>query len=179
MVPLSFVPPTVPRKSTSSTPANPNQTRASICSLLVEASEKGFSLDSITLDTVIQSVASAQLRTGDKAAGRSHPKAHQNSRQEGFGWNQGCITESTLQGKIRDPRLAPRATAPPPAHSDHPYAASPLRLPCSPFGPVFFSSHCRGRANDSSWPSGSGIWKYRSPQEASRGISGSNPVSFR
>jgi hypothetical protein len=60
------------RKSTSSTPANPNQTRALICSLLVEASEKGFSLDSI--DTVIQSVASAQLRTGDKAAAEATQK---------------------------------------------------------------------------------------------------------
>jgi|SRR5258708_883467 len=77
------------RKSTLSTPANPNQTRASICSPLVEASEKGFSLDSITLDTVIQSVASAQLH-------------------------------------LR------------PAHSDHPYAASPLRLPCSPIRPGVF-----------------------------------------
>src|SRR5260370_19735462 len=77
------------RKSTLSTPANPNQTRASICSPLVEASEKGFSLDSITLDTVIQSVASAQLH-------------------------------------LR------------PAHSDHPYAASPLRLPCSPILPGVF-----------------------------------------
>ena len=64
----------LPRKSTSSTPANPNQTRASICSLLVEASEKGFSLDSFTLDTVIQSVASAQLRKGDKAAAEATQK---------------------------------------------------------------------------------------------------------
>ena len=74
MVPLSFVPPTVPRKSTSSTPANPNQTKASICSLLVEASEKGFSFDSITLDTVIQSVASAQLSTGENAAAEATQK---------------------------------------------------------------------------------------------------------
>src|SRR5439155_22882110 len=29
-----------------------------------------------------------------------------------------------------------------------------------------------GRANDSSWPSGSGMWKYRSPQKASCGLSG-------
>src|SRR4030088_1195764 len=75
---------------------------------------------------------------GRQGGGRSHPKAHQNSRQEGFGWNQGCITESTLQGKICDRRLAPRATAPPPAHSDHPYAASPLRLPLLPIRPGVF-----------------------------------------
>jgi hypothetical protein len=49
------------RKSTSSTPANPNPDESvnllsALCSLLVEASEKGFSLDSIALDTVVQSL---------------------------------------------------------------------------------------------------------------------------
>src|SRR5207237_1769005 len=36
-----------------------------------------------------------------------------------------------------------------------------------------------GRANDSSCPSGSRMWKYRSPQEAFCGCGGSNPRSFR
>ena len=60
------------------------------------------------------------------------PKSASKLTARGFDWNQGCITESTLQGKIRDP------TAPPPAHSEHPYAASPLRLPCSPIRPGVF-----------------------------------------
>jgi hypothetical protein len=38
------------------------------------SSKRPFSLDSITLDTVIQSVASALLRTGDKAAAETTQK---------------------------------------------------------------------------------------------------------
>jgi len=45
-----------------------------LLSTVVEASEKGLGLDSITLDTVIQSVASAQLRMGDKAAAEATQK---------------------------------------------------------------------------------------------------------
>jgi hypothetical protein len=45
-----------------------------LLSAVVEASEKGFELDPITLDTVIQSVASAQLRMGDKAAAEATQK---------------------------------------------------------------------------------------------------------
>ncbi len=123
------------RKSTSSTPANPNQTRASICSLLVEASVQPRLHHARHCHPVS---CKRSTEYGRKCGGRSHPKAHQNSRQEGFGWNQGCITESTLQDKIRDPLLAHRATAPPPAHSEHPYAASPLRFPCSPIRPGVF-----------------------------------------
>src|SRR5439155_25478635 len=36
-----------------------------------------------------------------------------------------------------------------------------------------------GRANDNSCPSGSSMWKYRSPQEAFRGFSGLNPSSLK
>ena len=36
-----------------------------------------------------------------------------------------------------------------------------------------------GRANDNSCPSGSSMWKYRSPQEAFRGFSGPNPRSLK
>ena len=45
-----------------------------LLSAVVEASEKGFALDSITLDTVNQSMASAQLRMGDKAAAEATQK---------------------------------------------------------------------------------------------------------
>ena len=45
-----------------------------LLSAVVEASEKGLGLDSITLDTVIQSVASAQLRMGDKGAAEATQK---------------------------------------------------------------------------------------------------------
>jgi len=45
-----------------------------LLSAVVEASEKGFELDSITLDTVIQSMANAQLRMGDKAAAEATQK---------------------------------------------------------------------------------------------------------
>src|SRR5207245_11236307 len=40
-------------------------------------------------------------------------------------------------------------------------------------------SHFSGRANDNSCPSGSSKWKYRSPQEAFCGFSGSNPSSLK
>jgi hypothetical protein len=39
--------------------------------------------------------------------------------------------------------------------------------------------HFSGLANDNSCPSGSGIWKCRSPHEASRGLSGSKPKSVK
>src|SRR5207245_3756354 len=39
--------------------------------------------------------------------------------------------------------------------------------------------HCSGRANDNSCPSGSSMWKYRSSQEASRGLSALNPSPLK
>ena len=130
----------LPRKSTSSTPANPNPDESVnlLSALCSSRRPRRASASTPSRSTLSSSRCKRSTAYGRQGGGRSHPKAHQNSRQEGFGWNQGCITESTLQGKICDRRLAPRATAPPPAHSDHPYAASPLRLPLLPIRPGVF-----------------------------------------